>query len=147
MAKEKGRFCNVTNRNRNIRQGLRSAIEGSVICMISAIYTANQDRERQRRFVYSLGSNMGLPLHYSSGTAAAVLNTSSLDVNLLHSFTRHFEKPLRLIQTKSRTANAAVFDVLRVHIMPSLSKPPHGPHSSNLSKQAGILADKLFLIL
>jgi hypothetical protein len=39
MAKEKGRFCNVTNRNRNIRQGLRSAIEGSVICMRSAIYS------------------------------------------------------------------------------------------------------------
>jgi hypothetical protein len=38
--------------------------------------------------LYSLSSNMGLPLpnfilHYSSGTAAAVLMMSSLDINLL----------------------------------------------------------------
>jgi hypothetical protein len=66
-----------------IRQGLCSATEVSVLCMISARYSQLGQRTAPDLY-YSLGSNMGLPLynfilHYSSGTTAAVLNTLSLN--------------------------------------------------------------------
>jgi hypothetical protein len=64
-----------SQQNRNVRRGLYSAIEVSVICIISAQHNQpeHQNRYRHWQFLYGLGSNMGLPLrnfilHYSLGS-------------------------------------------------------------------------------